>query len=94
MKRFVSMALAWLLAMATWAQTDSAAVTQDSLIVARDSLALPQDSVAPDTVGAYVPRVSLLTCSPAAEVWQQYGHTAIRYEDTEHDVDVVFNYGL
>ncbi len=90
MKRFVSIALAWLLTLAAWAQTDSVAVAQDSLIVAPDSAVV----ALPDTVVAYVPRVSLLTCSPAAEVWQQYGHTAIRYEDTEQDIDVVFNYGL
>lgn len=90
MKQFVSIVLAWLLTLAAWAQTDSVAVAQDSLIVAPDSAVV----ASPDTVVAYVPRVSLLTCSPAAEVWQQYGHTAIRYEDTEQDIDVVFNYGL
>ena len=55
---------------------------------ARDSIAaLETDSVV-------LPKVSLLTCSPGVEIWQQYGHTAIRFEDTASDLDVVFNYGL
>ena len=55
---------------------------------------LATDTLAQADTLAYIPRVSLLTCSPGTEVWQQYGHTAIRFEDTEREVDVVFNYGL
>ena len=56
----------------------------------------PCDAASPlDTTGyAAFPRVSLLTCTPGIEIWEQYGHTAIRYEDPEEKIDVVFNYGL
>lgn len=63
----------------------------DSLTTEWDaSLYLPPDSLSLEGF----PRVSLLTCSPAAKVWQQYGHTALRYEDPSENIDVVFNYGL
>ncbi len=39
-------------------------------------------------------RVSLLSCSPGEEVYQLYGHTALRVQDPGHDLDVVFNYGI
>ena len=39
-------------------------------------------------------RVSLLTCSPGPEVYELYGHTAIRCELPDREVDVVFNYGV
>ena len=38
-------------------------------------------------------RVSVLTCSPGDEAYSLYGHTALRYVDTERGIDVVFNYG-
>ena len=38
-------------------------------------------------------RVSVLTCSPGDEAYSLYGHTALRYVDTERCIDVVFNYG-
>ena len=38
-------------------------------------------------------RVSVLTCSPGDEAYSLYGHTALRYADTERGIDVVFNYG-
>lgn len=58
---------------------------------AQDSL----QTTPPDTL-AYTgfPRVSLLTCTPGIEIWEQYGHTALRYEDPAQQIDVVFNYGL
>lgn len=37
---------------------------------------------------------SLLSCSPGGELYTRYGHTAIRMQDTERGVDVVFNYGV
>lgn len=40
------------------------------------------------------PTFSLLTADPGKQVWSQYGHTGIRYQDPEKGVDVVFNYGL
>lgn len=39
-------------------------------------------------------RVSLLTCSPGNEVYELYGHTAIRYCDLGEGVDMAFNYGM
>ena len=93
MKRYVFFAVILLLALTARAQQDSnveAEIPSDSL--QSDTL---QSIIEPDSLQAvYVPRVSLLTCSPGTEVWQQYGHTAIRFEDTEKDIDVVFNYGL
>ena len=90
MKQFVSFVVAVLVCLVIQAQENSSAVSQDSVIAVQDSLVLELA----DSAVVYVPRVSLLTCSPASEVWQQYGHTAIRFVDAERDVDVVFNYGL
>ena len=39
-------------------------------------------------------RVTLLTCSPGQEVYQLYGHTAIRCQAPQDSLDVVFNYGV
>ena len=39
-------------------------------------------------------QISLLTCSPGAEVYNLFGHTAIRYQNKKQLVDVVFNYGM
>jgi len=49
--------------------------------------------VLPSEVGAET-RFSLLTASPGKAVWAHYGHTGIRYQDTDKHLDVVFNYGL
>lgn len=38
--------------------------------------------------------VSILTCAPGAEVWANYGHTALRVYDPDNDLDLCFNYGL
>ena len=38
-------------------------------------------------------KVSVLTCSPGDEAYSLYGHTALRYVDTDRTLDVVFNYG-
>jgi hypothetical protein len=38
--------------------------------------------------------VSILTCNPGDEVYSMYGHTAIRVNDPEQRIDVVFNYGV
>ncbi|MCR4663800.1 MAG: DUF4105 domain-containing protein [Paludibacteraceae bacterium] len=37
--------------------------------------------------------ISLLTCSPGGELYTSYGHTAIRLQDTETQIDWCFNYG-
>jgi uncharacterized protein DUF4105 len=38
-------------------------------------------------------RISLLTCSPGAELYSTFGHTAVRVTDSINGVDMVFNYG-
>lgn len=38
-------------------------------------------------------RISLLTCSPGAELYSAFGHTAIRVTDQQRGIDLVFNYG-
>lgn len=38
-------------------------------------------------------RISVLTCSPGAELYSIFGHTAIRITDSTRGEDVVFNYG-
>lgn len=40
------------------------------------------------------PFVSLLTCSPAEEVYELFGHTALRYCNPQKGYDIVFNYGV
>ena len=37
--------------------------------------------------------ISLLTCSPGAELYSLFGHSAMRVHDPEQGIDVVFNYG-
>ena len=39
-------------------------------------------------------RVTLLTCSPGPEIYELYGHTAIRIQKTGEPFDFVFNYGV
>lgn len=39
-------------------------------------------------------QISILTCSPGEQVYELFGHTAIRVTDSERDLDLVFNYGL
>ena len=39
-------------------------------------------------------RISLLTCAPGEELYARYGHTALRINDPENDIDIVFNYGI
>ena len=39
-------------------------------------------------------RFSLLTCAPGSEIYEHFGHTAIRYENYTRKVDLVFNYGM
>ncbi|MEI6754815.1 MAG: DUF4105 domain-containing protein [Paludibacter sp.] len=38
--------------------------------------------------------ISLITCSPGQEVYEKFGHTAIRIKDPLSKIDVVFNYGI
>lgn len=39
-------------------------------------------------------RVSLLTCGPGTEIYNLFGHTAIRYQDLRRGIDYAFNYGM
>ena len=39
-------------------------------------------------------RVTLLTCSPGQEIYELYGHTAIRCQQPGQALDAVFNYGV
>lgn len=50
---------------------------------------ISKTSISTDTL-----RVSLLTCSPGEEVYELYGHTAIRVQESLTGNDVVFNYGV
>lgn len=38
--------------------------------------------------------ISILTCSPGQEVYELYGHTALRVKNISRDEDWVFNYGV
>lgn len=38
-------------------------------------------------------RISLLTCGTGPEIWETFGHTAVRVVDSAAGVDDVFNYG-
>lgn len=38
--------------------------------------------------------MSLLTCSPGKASYAAFGHTAIRYQDDNKGIDMVFNYGM
>ncbi len=37
--------------------------------------------------------ISILTIGPGAELYDKFGHSAFRVQDTLNDLDVVFNYG-
>lgn len=37
---------------------------------------------------------SLLTCAPGQEIYELFGHTAIRYQNFTRNEDYVFNYGM
>lgn len=39
-------------------------------------------------------QISLLTCTPGEELYARYGHTAIRLQDPQNRLDLVFNYGI
>lgn len=71
--------------------TEPSALVPDSTLVSEEPFAAVPDSL---YGRAEFPRVSLLTCSPGVEIYEQYGHTAIRLEDPAKGWDVVFNYGL
>jgi hypothetical protein len=39
-------------------------------------------------------KISLITCSPGEEVYEKFGHTAIRIKDPQNNLDITFNYGI
>jgi len=39
-------------------------------------------------------RVSVLTCGSGNELYSIYGHTALRINDIEKNIDIVYNYGM
>ena len=47
-----------------------------------------------DTLRLDKVRLSLLTCAPGDEIYELFGHTAIRYENADNGADIVFNYGM
>ena len=51
------------------------------------SLNLPTDTA--DTW-----QVSLITCGPGVEVYNQFGHTAIRMKSVSRNIDLIYNYGI
>lgn len=38
--------------------------------------------------------ISIITCAPGDEIFDCFGHTAVRVNDDDANVDVVFNYGI
>lgn len=39
-------------------------------------------------------RISLITCGPGEELYEAFGHSAIRVSDPAQNLDMVFNYGV
>lgn len=39
-------------------------------------------------------QVSLITCGPGVEVYNQFGHSAIRMKNEAKDIDLIYNYGI
>jgi len=37
--------------------------------------------------------ISLLTCSPGTDIYNTFGHSAVRVHDAVQNIDIVFNYG-
>ncbi len=38
--------------------------------------------------------ISLITCRPGDEIYNTFGHTAIRVKDPARDIDILYNYGM
>jgi hypothetical protein len=39
-------------------------------------------------------QISLITCTPGTELYERYGHTALRVFDSINAIDITFNYGI
>ncbi|HAW05944.1 MAG TPA: hypothetical protein DCW83_14760, partial [Saprospirales bacterium] len=46
------------------------------------------------SVGASSQEISLLTIAPGDMVYDTYGHSALRVNYSDRDMDLVYNYGL
>ncbi len=55
-------------------------------------MALPLGSIAQTDSSRL--RISLLTCSPGAELYSTFGHSALRIVDSSAGTDVVYNFGV
>lgn len=55
------------------------------------SLSAPALRAQQDSCGL---RISLLTCSPGAELYSTFGHSALRVVDNSAGTDIVYNYGV
>ena len=64
-----------------------ALICQLNLFVQRVSFELPKDTA--DTW-----QVSLITCGPGVEVYNQFGHSAIRMRNDKLGIDAIYNYGI
>ena len=62
-------------------------LSQLSLYGKNESYKLPTDSA--DTW-----QVSLITCGPGVEVYNQFGHSAIRMKNDKMGIDAIYNYGI
>lgn len=51
-------------------------------------------AAAPLTILSDSAQISIITCSPGTEIYELFGHSAIRVYDKEQGIDEVFNYGL
>lgn len=62
------------------------------LLISRQAVATtPADSVPPARKDSI--QIGLITCSPGDEVYELFGHTAIRVQDPKRGIDIIFNYG-
>ncbi len=88
-RKFIISVFAWLLAMplCLFAQVPSV-VDKSDVAASSPNLERPEQAIVDSN---FV--VSLLTCSPGQELYELYGHTALRVCNQAYGLDEVFNYG-
>ncbi len=98
MATLVVMALSWL-CMGAFARTDSVPAPARPAEVARPAVATrpavaeqPDSAAAPEAKKREGLTVSLITCSPGPEIYELYGHEAIRVKGQGRDS--IWNYGV
>ena len=64
-----------------------AIVCQLSMYAQQNSFELPKDS-------ADNWQVSLITCGPGVEIFNRFGHSAIRLRNEQQGIDIIYNYGI